>query len=62
MLVLSRKRNEAFHIGEAITVTVVRVDGQRVQIGIDAPLDYKIRRGEHVAANQADGPDRRPAA
>ncbi len=46
MLVLSRKVGETFTIGEGIRVTVFRVTGNRVTIGIQAPNDVRIRREE----------------
>ena len=47
MLVLSRKKNEAIHIGiEGIVITVVEIRGQQVRIGIEAPADVPIRRQE----------------
>ncbi|MDM4017247.1 carbon storage regulator [Roseiconus lacunae] len=46
MLVLSRKVDQRIQIGEDITITVVRVEGNRVRIGIDAPRDQRIVRGE----------------
>lgn len=46
MLVLSRKVGEKLVIGENITVVVNRVAGNRVTIGIDAPDEVRIIRGE----------------
>jgi len=46
MLILSRKLNESIKIGDDITVTIVRLGRGRVQIGIDAPEDVRIRREE----------------
>ena len=46
MLVLSRKVGERLVIGENITVVVSRVAGNRVMIGIEAPSDVRIIRGE----------------
>lgn len=46
MLVLSRKEKETLIIGDNITVTVNRVAGRRVTLGIQAPDDIKIVRGE----------------
>ena len=42
MLVLSRKTGEAIVIGDGIKVTVTRVSGNRVTIGIDAPGDVRV--------------------
>lgn len=48
MLVLTRKPQERIQIGDSITLTVVRVQGQSVRIGIEAPQEVAIRRGELV--------------
>ena len=49
MLVLTRKQGEVLQIGDHITVTIVDLRNGRVRIGIDAPPDVAIRRGELVA-------------
>ena len=46
MLVLSRKLKETIHIGDNIIVTIVRVQGKSVRIGVQAPDQIRIRRGE----------------
>ncbi len=46
MLVLSRKVGERILIGENISVTVVRVTGGGVRIGIEAPAELPIIREE----------------
>ena len=46
MLVLSRKVGEKLVIGGNITIVVNRVAGNRVTIGIDAPDEVRIVRGE----------------
>ena len=46
MLVLSRRESERIKLGDAIEITVVRVTGDRVRLGIDAPSDVLILRGE----------------
>jgi carbon storage regulator len=46
MLVLSRKPGEKVVIGGGITVTVVKVQGNQVRVGIDAPDQTVILRGE----------------
>lgn len=46
MLVLSRKIGERIVIGDDVTVVVSRVSGNRVSIGIEAPDDVKVIRGE----------------
>lgn len=46
MLVLSRKTAQTVMIGSDIRVTVVRLEGNQVRIGIEAPHDVRILRGE----------------
>ena len=46
MLVLTRKLQEKIRIGDNVTVTVLRVKGNAVRIGIEAPQDVSILRGE----------------
>lgn len=46
MLVLSRHASETIRIGDNIVVSVQRISGNRVIIGIDAPQEVAIRRGE----------------
>ncbi len=46
MLVLTRRSEEAFRIGDDITVTVLGIRGNQVQIGISAPSEVRIYRGE----------------
>lgn len=51
MLVLSRKLNESIVINDNIVITVVGLDSSgRVRLGIDAPRDISINRGEIHAA------------
>lgn len=46
MLVLSRKVGQRLVIGDNITIVISRITGNRVQIGIEAPDDVHIMRGE----------------
>lgn len=46
MLVLSRRESERIRVGDSIVVTVVRVAGDRVRLGIEAPSDVLVLRGE----------------
>ena len=46
MLILRRKVGEKIVIGDGITVVVNRVSGGRVTLGIEAPQDVHIVRGE----------------
>ena len=46
MLVLSRKPGEQILIGDQVKITVVRIGPNTVRIGIDAPGDLRVIRGE----------------
>lgn len=46
MLVLSRKESEKIMLGDSIVLTIVRVSGDRVRLGIEAPSDLLILRKE----------------
>jgi carbon storage regulator len=50
MLVLSRKRGEAICIGDEVFVSIIRIRGNRVQLGIQAPDEISVFRTEIVAA------------
>ena len=45
MLVLSRKTNQSIKIGD-VTITVTRIKGNVVRLGIEAPKDTKVVRTE----------------
>jgi len=46
MLVLSRKVGQKLVIDDNITIVINRISGNRVSIGIEAPSDVHIMRGE----------------
>lgn len=46
MLVLSRKQNERIRVGDSVVVTIVRVSGDKVRIGIEAPPHVRVLRDE----------------
>ncbi len=46
MLILSRKINESIVIDGRITVKIVRVDGDVVKVGIQAPAEVPVHRQE----------------
>lgn len=48
MLVLSRKTGEQLLIGDDIVITIVRVTDNNVRLGIDAPRQVNVARGELV--------------
>ncbi len=46
MLVITRRHNEELLIGTDVRVRVLSIRGNRVQLGIDAPLDVRVQRPE----------------
>jgi carbon storage regulator len=46
MLVLTRRENERIRLGDSIVLTVVRIGGDRVRLGIDAPANVVVLRDE----------------
>ena len=46
MLVLTRRLMEKLYIGDEICVTVVRLEGGQVRLGIDAPRQISVVRAE----------------
>ena len=46
MLVLTRKSQDSIRIGDNIKVTILRIKGNTVRIGVEAPDDVRIVRGE----------------
>lgn len=46
MLVLSRKVGQEILIGDNVRITITKVSGNRVTLGVDAPEHIRILRGE----------------
>jgi carbon storage regulator len=46
MIVLSRKKSEAIVINDKIVVTVVELRGDKVRLGVEAPMDMTVYRRE----------------
>jgi carbon storage regulator CsrA len=54
MLVLTRKYQEKIRIGDNITITILRTKGKAVRLGIEAPADVPVIRGELSFEGTAD--------
>jgi carbon storage regulator len=54
MLVLSRKKGESIIIGNDIIVEVVEIRGDKIRLGIEAPVDIPVHRREVFEAIQKD--------
>lgn len=50
MLVLTRRPGQALKIGTEIELQVIRIEGDRVVLGIAAPRDVTVVRSELLAA------------
>lgn len=46
MLILTRQLNDKILINDDIVISVLEIDGDKVKIGIDAPIKHKIIRKE----------------
>jgi carbon storage regulator len=73
MLILTRRVGETVMIGEDIAITVLRVKGNQVRLGVDAPKTVSVQREEiyqrmqneaapQADADQAGSPDRSHAS
>lgn len=51
MLVLTRKRDEIIQIGSDIVIRVMKTGKGSVKIGIDAPANVRVLRGEVATAD-----------
>ena len=58
MLVLTRKIEEQIRIGNDITISILRVKGNTVRVGIDAPRSIRVVRGELSAHANDEAPAR----
>jgi len=46
MLILTRKLGESIAIGDHVKLTLLEIKGKHVRIGIEAPKDISVHRGE----------------
>lgn len=53
MLVITRKRNEKIVINGDVIITVVRINGDQVRLGIEAPQNVRIDLEEVFAERKA---------
>ena len=54
MLVLSRQRDESIIIGDNIVITIVDIRGDKVRLGIQAPVEIPVHRREVYEAIQRE--------
>lgn len=61
MLVLRRKEQEKILIDGNIEITVIKIEGRKVKIGIEAPVEVSVSRPEmkrHKPDKRLDGSGR----
>lgn len=46
MLILTRHAGESIRIGEHVEITVLRIKGSQVRLGVNAPPGVRVRREE----------------
>lgn len=46
MLVLQREKGQAIVIGHSIEITILEIRGNRVVLGVSAPRNIRVERGE----------------
>lgn len=54
MLCLTRKEGEKIVIGNNVVLTLLRIQGDRISVGIDAPIDIPIIRYELLSTDQQE--------
>ena len=55
MLVLSRKESQRIRLGDSIVITIVKISGDKVRVGIDAPSNVLVLRDE-LEVREQPGP------
>jgi carbon storage regulator len=56
MLVLSRKESQRIRLGDSIVITIVKISGDKVRVGVDAPSDVLVLRDELEVRDPAGKP------
>jgi len=54
MLVLTRRPGQSILVGDNVELVVVRVEGDRVVLGIEAPREIRVVRSELLRAVEAE--------
>ena len=61
MLVLTRAAGQSIDIDGGIKITITRIDGGRVRVGIQAPADVRVVRTEKVTRDADQAADQNQA-
>ena len=56
MLILTRRVGESVRIGEDVTITVLRVKGTQVRLGVTAPRTVSVQREEISGRRRPEEP------
>jgi len=56
MLILTRRVGESVMIGEDVTITVLRVKGTQVRLGVTAPRTVSVQREEVSGRSRPEEP------
>jgi carbon storage regulator len=54
MLVLTRRPGQSIMVGDNVELVVVRIEGDRVVLGIDAPREVRVVRAELLRDVEAE--------
>jgi carbon storage regulator len=54
MLILTRRMGETVMVGNDVAITVLRIQGNQVRLGITAPADVAVHRQEIFASIKAE--------
>ncbi len=46
MLTLTRKVGESIYVGKDVVVIIKEIKGKQVRIGVEAPMEFPVYRGE----------------
>jgi carbon storage regulator len=60
MLVLSRKESQRIRLGDQIVITIVKISGDKVRVGIEAPNEVLVLRDELKPRERPEGIDTVP--
>ena len=61
MLILSARKNERIMLSDGVTVTVTRIEREKVRLGFDAPADVTILREKLVHVETQSEPEKHDA-
>jgi carbon storage regulator len=54
VLVLTRRPGQSILVGDSVELVVVRIEGDRVVLGIEAPRDVRVVRSELLRAVETE--------